>query len=131
MDGGEGEFHNQSYDLFHMPLRDHASHMFDAYCGHRCPDISIDTGMTSIALILTLLTLRVPESFPLDVMYLFYQGVISIVLVPLLAGKFWNEASTPMNCDNDEMRVPKPVWVHMGRDLAVCVLFYHINLSNI
>ena len=48
MDGGEGEFHNQSYDLFHMPLRDHASHMFDAYRSHKHPDISIDTGVTSI-----------------------------------------------------------------------------------
>jgi len=54
MDGGEGEFRNQSYDLFYMPLRDHASHMFDAYRGHRHPDISIDTGVIGIALILTL-----------------------------------------------------------------------------
>ena len=131
MDGGEGEFHNQSYDLFHMPLRDHASHMFDAYRGHGRPDISIDTGVTGIALILTLPTLRVPESFPLDAMHLFYQGVISRVLVPLLAGKFWNEASTPANCNDDGMRVLKPVWACIGRDLAVCVPFYHINLSNI
>ena len=95
MDGGEGEFHNQSYDLFHMPLRDHASHMFDAYCGHGCPDISIDTGVTSIALILMLPMLRVPESFPLDAMHLFYQGVISRVLVPLLAGKFGTRLAHP------------------------------------
>src|SRR5436305_305891 len=131
MDDEEGEFHNQSYDLFHIPLRDHASHMFDAYRSHEHPDISIDTGVTSIALILTLLMLRVSESFPLDAMHLFYQGVISRVLVPLLASKFWNETSTLTNCDNDGMRVPKPVWACMGRDLAVCVPFYYINLSNI
>ena len=57
MDGGEGEFHNQSYDLFHIPLRDHASHMFDAYHSHECSDISIDTGITGIVLILILSTL--------------------------------------------------------------------------
>ena len=131
MDGGEGEFHNQSYDLFYIPLRDHASHMFDAYHSHGHLDISIDTEVTGIALILTLPILQVPESFPLDAMHLFYQGVIFRILVLLLAGKFWNEASILTNCNDDGMRVPKFVWVHMSRNLAVCIPFYHINLSNI
>ena len=43
MDGGEGEFHNQLYDLFHMPLRDHASHIFDTYHSYGHLNISIDT----------------------------------------------------------------------------------------
>ena len=88
MDDRESEFHNQLYDLFHISLRDHASHMFDTYHNYRCPDISIDTRVTGIALILMLSMLQVSESFLLDAMHLFYQGIIFRVLVPLLASKF-------------------------------------------
>ena len=90
-----------------MPLRDHTSHMLDAYRSYGRPDISIDTGVTQIALILTLSTLQVPESFPLDAMHLFYQGVVSRVLVPLMAGKFWKDPLK--DSDKDGMRVLRPI----------------------
>jgi len=89
--------------------------MFDAYRSEGHPEISKETGITGVALILTLSTLRVPESFPLDAMHLFYQGVVSRVLVPLLSGTFWKD---PPSNDDDGMKVPNPVWARMGRDLA-------------
>ena len=79
--------------------------------------------MTRIALILTLPTLRVPESFPLDAMHLFYQGVVSRVLVPLMAGKFWKDL--PRDSDEDGMWVSRPIWSRMGRDLAVILLLHN------
>src|SRR5947199_7125679 len=48
-------------------------------------------------------------------MHLFYQGVVSRVLVPLLSGTFWKD---PPSNDDDGMKVPNPVWARMGRDLA-------------
>ena len=57
MDGGEGEFHNQLYNLFHMPLRDHTSHMLNTYCSHGRLGVLMNTGVTGVALILKLSTL--------------------------------------------------------------------------
>ena len=79
--------------------------------------------MTGVALILTLATLQVPESFLLDVMHLFYQGIVSKVLVPLFADKFWKDL--PRDSDEDGMRVPRPIWSRMGRDLAVILLLHN------
>ena len=59
-------------------------------------DYSKKTGINGFPAILKLTTLRVPESFPLDIMHLLYQGVISRVLMPLFAGNFWKEGS-PFN----------------------------------
>ena len=123
MDGVDNEFHNEFYNVSHMPLRDHTSHMLNAYRSYGRPDISIDTGVNRITLILTLPTLRVPESFPLDAMHLFYQGVVSRVLVPLMAGKFWKDL--PRDSDEDGMQVPRPIWSRMGRDLAVILLLHN------
>ena len=123
LDGVDNEFHNESYDIFRMPLRDHISHMLDACRSYGRPDTSIDTGVTGVALILTLATLRVPESFPLDAMHLFYQGVVSRVLVPLFAGKFWKDL--PRDSDEDGMQISKLIWSHMGRDLTVILLLHN------
>ena len=71
IDGQPGEFHDQSYDLLNMPLREHVSHMYAAHRIHRHPELSADTGINSIPLILSLQTLRFLESFPLDAMHLF------------------------------------------------------------
>ena len=89
-----------------MPLRDHTSHMFDAYQSEGHPEISKETSITGVVLIFTLSTLQVPESFPLDTMHLFYQGVVSRVLVPLLSRTFWKD---PPSNNDDGMKVPNSV----------------------
>ena len=48
-------------------------------------------GINEFSVILKIKTLRVPKSFPLDMMHLLYQGAILQVLVPLFAGTFWPE----------------------------------------
>ena len=53
------------------------------------------------------MTLRVPESFPLDIMHLLYQGVISHILIPLFAGNFWKESS-PFN-PSDHGKTPHQI----------------------
>src|SRR5436305_9611836 len=77
VDSLPGEFHDQSYDLLNMPLREHVSHLYNTHRVHRRPELSADTGINGLPLILSLQTLRFPESFPLDAMHLFYQGIIS------------------------------------------------------
>ena len=93
------------------------------------------------------MTLHVPESFPLDIMHLLYQGVISHIFMLLFAGNFWKEGSSfnhsdcgktlhqiqsERSCaikdnqkwiapDDDEFQVPAATWKHMGKDLAVCI----------
>ena len=57
VDGLPGEFHDQSYNLLNMPLREHVSHMYAAHQIHRHPELSADTGINSIPLILSLQTL--------------------------------------------------------------------------
>ena len=79
--------------------------------------------MTRIVLILTLPTFLVPESFPLDVIHLFYQSVVSRVLVPLMAGKFWKDLLR--DSDEDGMQVLRPIWSCMGRDLVVILLLHN------
>ena len=79
---------------------------------------SKETGINGFPLILSLQTLEVPHLFPLDVMHLIYQGVISQVLMPLFAGIFWNDNSVS---GDDEVRVPKEVWKQMGSEIAVCI----------
>jgi len=49
-------------------------------------------------------------------MHLFYQGVVSRVLVPLFSGLFWRDPLA--NSDDNGMRVLTSVWMRMGRDLA-------------
>ena len=110
-------------------------------------DYSKKTGINGFPAILKLMTLRVPESFPLDIMHLLYQGVISCVLMPLFAGNFWKEGSpfnhsdrgkTPRQIqsersraikdnrkwiapDDDGLQVPAATWKRIGKDLAVCI----------
>ena len=104
-----------------MPLREHASHMLNAYLVHTHPELSKNTGINSVPLILSLKTLRIPESFPLDVMHLFYHGIIQRVLVPLFAGEFWSNRPSA----NDEMKILTPIWARMGRELMVCKFNMH------
>src|SRR3954454_16759298 len=88
LDSLPGEFHDHSYDLLNMPLREHISHLYNAHRVHRHSELSADTGINGVPFILSLQTLRFPESFPLDAMHLFYQGIISRVLVKMFAGNF-------------------------------------------
>ena len=104
-----------------MPLREHACHMLNAHLVHTCPELSKNTGINGVPLILSLKTLRIPESFPLDVMHLFYQGIIQRVLVLLFADEFWSNSPSA----NDGMKIPTPIWVRMGRELAVCKFNMH------
>jgi hypothetical protein len=128
-----------------MPLRTHQSHIIEAFRAETHADLRQQSGINGLALILKLTTLRVPESFPLDLMHLLYQGAISRVLIPLFAGNFWKENS-PMNrsdrgktpqqvqqeraraeregrtwteADDDGVRVPLKIWERMGGELAV------------
>ena len=78
--------------------------MFNVYQSKGCFKISKETGITGITLILTLSILQVLESFPLNVIHLFYQGVVSRILVPLFSELFWRDL--PANSDDNEMRVP-------------------------
>src|SRR4051794_39785600 len=121
VDGLPGEFHDQSYDLLNMPLREHISHLYNAHRVHRRPELSADTGINGVPLILSLQTLRLPESFPLDAMHLFYQGIISRVLVKMFAGNFWADQSHPLG--DDGMKIPRGIWIRMGQKLAVCIRF--------
>ena len=104
-----------------MPLREHVSHMLNAHLVHTRPELSKNTGINGVPLILSLKTLRIPESFPLDVIHLFYQGIIQRVLVPLFASKFWSNSLSA----NDGMKIPTPIWTRMGRELVVCKFNMH------
>ena len=88
------EFHTKEYNLYHMPMRNHMEYVAQALQVDKLGATSLfskETGINGFPLILSLQTLEVPHSFPLDVMYLIYQGVISRVLMPLFAGTFWND----------------------------------------
>ena len=112
-----------------MPLREHVSHMYAAHRIHRRPELSADTGINGVPLILSLQTLRFLESFPLDAMHLFYQGIISQVLVKMFAGTFWADQGTPQS--DDGMKIPRGIWIRMGHELAVCIRSYsNIYTSN-
>ena len=121
VDSLPGKFHDQSYDLLNMPLRKHISHLYNTYQVHRHPELSADTGINSLPLILSLQTLRFPESFTLDVMHFFYQSIISWVLVKMFAGNFWADQSPPLG--DDGMKIPRGIWIRMGQELAVCIRF--------
>jgi len=112
-----------------MPLREHVSHMYAAHRMHRRPELSANTGINGVPLIISLHTLRFPESFPLDAMHLFYQGIISRVLVKMFAGTFWADQGTPQG--DDGMKIPRDIWIWMGCELAVCIRSYsNIYTSN-
>ena len=129
IDGQPGEFHDQSYDLLNMPLREHVSHMYAAHRIHRRPELSADTSINGVPLILSLQTLRFPESFSLDAMHLFYQGIISRVLVKMFTGTFWADQGTPQG--DDGIKIPRGIWIRMGHELAVCIRSYsNIYTSN-
>ena len=85
-----------------MPLREYASHMLNTHLVHTRPELSKNTSINGVPLILSLKTLRIPESFPLDVMHLFYQGIIQRVFVPLFASEFWSNSPSA----NDGMKIP-------------------------
>ena len=62
-------------------------------------------------------------------MHLFYQGIISRVLVKMFAGTFWADQGTPQG--DDGMKIPRGIWIRMGRELAVCIRSYsNIYTSN-
>src|SRR5437764_9591308 len=85
-----------------MPLREHQEHMASAFLisqQGKDTEYAKLCGINGFPAILKIKTLRVPESFPLDMMHLLYQGAILQVLVPLFAGTFWPEGS-PMNQSN-------------------------------
>jgi len=65
----------------------------NTYLARRDPSLATELDVNSLAHILDLPTLQVPESFPLDGMHLFYQGVVARVLVKQLNGTFWKEGS--------------------------------------
>jgi len=133
-----------------MLMRNHQEHTLQSLKAEELGqenDYSKKTGINGFPAILKLMTLRVPEPFPLDIMHLLYQGVISHVLMPLFAGNFWKEGSpfnrsdrgkTPRQIqsersraikdnrkwiapDDDGLQVPAATWKHMGKDLAVCI----------
>jgi len=79
--------------------------MLNTYLVHTHPELSKNTGINGVPLILSLKTLRIPESFPLDVMHLFYQSIIQRMLVPLFASKFWSNSPSA----NDGMKIPTPI----------------------
>ena len=82
-----------------MPMRNHQEHTLQSLKAEELGqenDYSKKTGINSFPAILKLMTLHVSELFPLDIMHLLYQGVISHILMPLFAGNFWKEGS-PLN----------------------------------
>src|SRR5436309_14028957 len=125
------------YDLFKIPLRTHDEHIMNTYLAKRDPSLATELDVNSLTHILDLPTLQVPESFPLDGMHLFYQGVVARVLVKQLNDTFWKEGSlmnrsdhgksqTQINRekqaaarknkqwiepDNDGMKIPDKIWV--------------------
>jgi len=104
-DGLEGKFYDRSYNLFQISLRNHNKYMIDASWVQSHPELFMKTEVTGCTLILELTILKVLESFPLDVIYLFYQGVVFRVLVPLFAGTFWRDL--PVDNSDDEIKVLK------------------------
>ena len=82
-----------------MPMRNHQEHTLQSLKAEELGqenDYSKKTGINGFPDILKLMTLHVPESFPLDIMHLLYQEVISHILMPLFARNFWKEGS-PFN----------------------------------
>src|SRR5204862_7394779 len=69
------EFHPSTYSLFNLPMRNHQEHILQSLKAEELgqdSDYSKKTGINGFRAILKLMTLRVPESFPL--MHLLYQG---------------------------------------------------------
>ena len=118
------EFHTKEYNLYHMPMRNHLEHVAEALLIDKlgAKSSTMETGINGFPLILALKTLQVPHSFPLDVMHLIYQGVISRVLMPLFAGTFWKEN---LILGDDGVRISKAVWKQMGSELAVRILLLY------
>src|SRR5436190_15234340 len=112
-----GKFYDQLYDLLNMLLREHISYMYATHQIYRYPELLADTVINSIPLIFFLQTLRFLESFPLDIMYLFYQDIISQVLVKMFARTFW--ADQDISQSDNKMKIPQDIWIWIDCELAV------------
>src|SRR5438045_4216557 len=80
-DANGPEFHTNEYNVLNMPMRDHERHIMDALLvggpGRVSASQGVETGINGFPSILRLKTLRFPQSFPLDIMYLLYLGAMS------------------------------------------------------
>ena len=59
----------------------------------------------------------IPRVIPLDAIHLFYQGIISQILVKMFAENFWADQSPPLG--DDGMKIPQDIWIWIDCELAV------------